>query len=919
MKKYIFLCIFLAVGQLLWAGAKAEPEAAPERAKYLVGKGIIIPPEEIHEESYVASVDYNYPEPDSSFGVRFYSGHKQISTGGQEELFIIGIQGRRLTFEDLPPMNQAFVIDRSGSMYQRDKMEWVKESFDVFINKVRDKDFVSLVVFDEDAEVIFPATQMNSEKKRKKFRDAVHSITPGGGTNMAAGLELGYKEVLLNFNKENTNQVLFLTDGVGDSERVLELAETYRKMGIDISAIGLGMDFNHAFMSDLAKRGGGSSRFIADRETMEEIFDVGLSRMSVTVARDIELELEFLQNLEIVNTWGYDYQVEGQWDSYESGEGELSAPFGIAGGPRGNIYVVDNANNRIQKFDSSGNFITRWGGLKRRRHEGESDGKFYKLEGVAVDSNGYVYVTDTGNNRIQKFDSSGNFITKWGFQGQRKGGFRSPSAIAVDSKGYVYVADVGNNRIQKFDSDGNFITLWGTRGTGAGQFNIPSGVAIDAYRNIYVADFGNRRVQIFESDGTYITQWSIKGRGKGDVVPAGIEVDSSGNVYIADTFGKQIQKFDNDGNFISGWGSFGKEDGRFNSLTGIALDSRGNIYAADANNHRIQKFDTEGIFILKKPIRYFLSGVNLGDYETIVIHTNIPKQKTEGTRNFARLKVTYTDLDGKKAEMSPIVLKVRFVPMERPVEGISDATVLKAGTMLHYAQALKMIGTEYYGSEIYTGEAYRARIRNIMRMTDEIKKEVLNARRRLGNEGFEDELAILEKYMSIFGEELDLRGTEITELFEDEEMTPVSDDRDIYDHLNNLFQEMVLDLESRKPGNIAVTPFTLRDGRSAQLVDLINKTAESVLVELNQFNILERELIDEILEEQELSLADLIETDRAIEVGELLSVDYILTGTIIEMRGSLVIFSRVINVETAAIESVGQVIVPRDEKVNAML
>lgn len=92
-----------------------------------------------------------------------------------------------------------------------------------------------------------------------------------------------------------------------------------------------------------------------------------------------------------------------------------------------------------------------------------------------------------------------------------------------------------------------------------------------------------------------------------------------------------------------------------------------------------------------------------------------------------------------------------------------------------------------------------------------------------------------------------------------------------------------------------------------------------MLVELPQFTILERELIDEILEEQELSLADLMETDRAIEVGEMLSANYILTGTIIEMRGSLVIFSRVINVETAAIESVGQVIVLRDEKVNAML
>lgn len=73
MKKYIFLGIFFIISQMLWAGGAKEKEAAPERAKYLVGKGIIIPPEEIHEESYVASVDYNYPEPDSSFGVRFYS------------------------------------------------------------------------------------------------------------------------------------------------------------------------------------------------------------------------------------------------------------------------------------------------------------------------------------------------------------------------------------------------------------------------------------------------------------------------------------------------------------------------------------------------------------------------------------------------------------------------------------------------------------------------------------------------------------------------------------------------------------------------------------------------------------------------------------------------------------------------------
>ena len=86
----------------------------------------------------------------------------------------------------------------------------------------------------------------------------------------------------------------------------------------------------------------------------------------------------------------------------------LQFPYGVAVDSSGNVYVADSANNRIQKFNSSGYFITKWGSL------GSGDGQFFSPGGVAVDSSGNVYVADSMNARIQKFDIAGNFITKWG-------------------------------------------------------------------------------------------------------------------------------------------------------------------------------------------------------------------------------------------------------------------------------------------------------------------------------------------------------------------------------------------------------------------------------------------------------------------------------------------------------------------------
>ena len=142
MKRLItitFILLTISVPIMAWAnkGGKevekprgeylVEPEeeaesVSPERREYLSGRGIIIPPHEVSIDSYVAYGNYQYPKPETEVGVTLYSGHRQISAHGQEEVIQIGIQGRESSFEDLPPMNLAFVIDKSESMGDQDKL-----------------------------------------------------------------------------------------------------------------------------------------------------------------------------------------------------------------------------------------------------------------------------------------------------------------------------------------------------------------------------------------------------------------------------------------------------------------------------------------------------------------------------------------------------------------------------------------------------------------------------------------------------------------------------------------------------------------------------------------------------------------------------------------------------------------------------
>ncbi len=251
-----------------------------------------------------------------------------------------------------------------------------------------------------------------------------------------------------------------------------------------------------------------------------------------------------------------------------------------------NIYVTDYFNDRVEKFNGNGNYLTQWGS------SGNGNSQFSYPGGVTVDSSNNVYVADSGNNRIEKFSSSGNYLTQWGSFGANNSQFIDPEGVAVDSSNNVYVVDSNNGRVEKFDSNGNYLTQWGSPGTNNGQFEGPQGVAVDGSNNVYVVDWGNNRVEKFDSNGNYVAQWGSQGTNNGQFEsPFAIAVDSSNNVYAVELGSDRAQKFTSSEIYLTQWGSFGTNNGQFSYPRGVAVDSSGNfIYVADFDNSRIQVF-----------------------------------------------------------------------------------------------------------------------------------------------------------------------------------------------------------------------------------------------------------------------------------------------------------------------------------------
>lgn len=176
-----------------------------------------------------------------------------------------------------------------------------------------------------------------------------------------------------------------------------------------------------------------------------------------------------------------------QWGGQGSGNGQFLSPSGIAVDAANNVYVTDTGNRRVQKFDKDGTFLTSW------LLPGAAGAQPF---GIVVHED-EVFVVDQAGNRIEVFDLTGVHVRTLGGPGNGNGQFAGPAAIAADQYGFLYITDGDHGWVQKLSPTGAFITKWGSNGSGDAQFDHPLGIVVDPNGNVFVVDTGNHRIQRF--------------------------------------------------------------------------------------------------------------------------------------------------------------------------------------------------------------------------------------------------------------------------------------------------------------------------------------------------------------------------------------------------------------------------------------
>ncbi len=212
------------------------------------------------------------------------------------------------------------------------------------------------------------------------------------------------------------------------------------------------------------------------------------------------------------------------------------------------LFVADTGNHRIQKLipDIQANYALdpSFGTNGSIGSFGHGQGQFSSPFDVALDEANFLYVSDSGNHRIQKFNPSGTFLLAFGTFGQNQGQFDAPKGLVFNSQTIeLLVADSNNHRIEVFDSGGNFTSAFGSFGSGQGQFRNPSSVSTDIpFKELIMVDQQNNRLQLFTESSTFLQELSGLGFSVPQAVAAPRNLGSNRILYTADTGNNQIAR-----------------------------------------------------------------------------------------------------------------------------------------------------------------------------------------------------------------------------------------------------------------------------------------------------------------------------------------------------------------------------------------
>ena len=359
-----------------------------DRASYTNVRRLILggdrpPVDAVRIEEMVNYFTYDYPDVDGEHPFGITTDVADAPWRPQHRLVRIGVQGRRMELDELPPSNLVFLLDVSGSMQPYNKLPLLKKSLRLLVNELRPEDRVAIVVYAGAAGLVLPS---ESGREKEKILDALESLEAGGSTAGGAGIALAYRIGAENYIEGGNNRVILATDGdfnIGASSdaEMVRLIEEKRKHGIFLTVLGFGMgNLKDSKMEALADHGNGNYAYIDNLLEARKVLVTEMGGTLVTIAKDVKIQVEFNPaRVQAYRLIGYENRLLADEDLNDDAKdaGELGAGHSVTalyevvpvGAPPVETGSVDPLRYERPEEDAS----------ETRRAGGEDELMFVKL------------------------------------------------------------------------------------------------------------------------------------------------------------------------------------------------------------------------------------------------------------------------------------------------------------------------------------------------------------------------------------------------------------------------------------------------------------------------------------------------------------------------------------------------------------
>jgi Ca-activated chloride channel family protein len=323
--------------------------ASYANVRRFLNEGQLPPKDAVRIEELINYFEYDYPQP---IGDVPFSVNTEVATAPwntKHKIVKIGLQGKKVSLDNVPPSNLVFLIDVSGSMNDYNKLPLLKESLRILVNQLKPQDRVAIAVYAGASGLVLPST---SAADKGEILASLDNLQAGGSTNGGEGIRLAYTVALNNFIQGGNNRVILATDGdfnvglSGDDELV-RLIENKRRSGVFLSVLGFGSgNLNDSMMEKLADKGNGNYAYIDSREEARKALGQQVAGTLYTIAKDVKIQVEF--NPALVAGYrliGYENRIlaDRDFNDDKKDAGEIGAGHSVTA-----LYEIVPAGQKVE-------------------------------------------------------------------------------------------------------------------------------------------------------------------------------------------------------------------------------------------------------------------------------------------------------------------------------------------------------------------------------------------------------------------------------------------------------------------------------------------------------------------------------------------------------------------------------------------